>query len=73
MQLTELEELSVTGNDGITFPKLLSQCDTIKCIIVDEERDLTRISSTLKRRMKAMPTATSPLKLPPPEGSYLLR
>lgn len=60
MQLTELEELTVTGNSNISFPKILSQCDTIKCIVVDQSKNLTRVSGTLKSRMKQMPTAIIP-------------
>nr|XP_039254876.1 probable serine/threonine-protein kinase drkD [Styela clava] len=67
VQLTDLEELTVTGNPGITFPKLLSQCDTIRCIIVDSGKDLSRVSGTLKSRMRQMPTATSPVKEPAPK------
>lgn len=71
VQLKDLEELTVTGNLEISFPKLLSQCETVKCIIVDELKDLTRVSNTLRQRMKTQPAARSQLyelPLPPVEA-----
>ncbi|XP_078495529.1 uncharacterized protein LOC144750935 [Ciona intestinalis] len=52
VQLKALEELSVTGNDNMSFPKLLSQCENVKRIIVDENLNLSHISHSLRKKMQ---------------------
>jgi len=51
VQLKELQEISVTGNDNLCFPKLLSQCDKVKRVIVDEKLNLTNVSHSLRRKI----------------------
>lgn len=51
VQLKELEEITVTGNSNLSFPKLLSQCDSVQRVVIDEAINLANVSHSLRSKL----------------------